>query len=88
MERDDERAGEAWFVYSRRAGKISAAPANGRGWVAFLLCLGLTTAAGLAIVDFALSVQPVVGLVLLMVSMIGSIGLTIALAVAKGRRVD
>ncbi|GGE85804.1 hypothetical protein [Sphingomonas prati] len=88
MERDDERADDAWFVYSRRAGRISAAPANAKGWVAFLLCLGVTIATGLAIVDYGLSVHPVVGFVLLVASILASIGLTMALAVAKGRRVD
>ena len=88
MERDDERASDAWFVYSRRAGKISAAPANAKGWVAFLLCLALTIATGVILADYGLSVHPVVGFVLLAASILVGVGLMIALAVAKGRRVD
>ncbi|MFD1949410.1 hypothetical protein ACFSGX_01350 [Sphingomonas arantia] len=87
LDRENERD-DTWFVYSRSAGRISAAPVNAKGWVAFFVSVCGTVVAGLVLARYGFSLHPVVGVVLLTATILVGTGLTIGLAVAKGRRVD
>ena len=75
---------DPWFVYSRRAGKVSAIPVNGRGWLAFAACLVLTITVGWASSSWAATLHPVLGFLALGAVIVIGVLLIVRLAVAKG----
>ncbi|WP_076068901.1 hypothetical protein [Sphingomonas montana] len=87
LDRENERD-DTWFVCSRSAGRVSAAPVNAKGWVVFFLSVCGAIVAGLILARYGFSLHPVVGVVLLIATILIGAGLTIGLAVVKGRRVD
>ena len=78
-------ADNAWFVYSRAAGRISAAPANAKGWIALILGCGLTMGIAMLLVPPAMRIHPVVGFATLAGLIVGSVLLILRLAIARGR---
>lgn len=79
-------ARDAWFVYSRRAGKFTAMPVNGRGWLAFIACLALVLFVGLAAVRWAGTLHPVLGFLALAAVIVVGVLLIFRLTIAKGRQ--
>jgi hypothetical protein len=86
--RSDQPERDAWFVYSRRAGGISARPITVRGWIALGGCVALTLLVGMTVSGRAFRVHPLVGALAVMIVVLIGVALTIGLAVAKGRRID
>jgi hypothetical protein len=84
----DQREDDPWFVYIRRPGKISAAPANVKGWIALIACITITTCVGVAISAATATLHPVVIVLGLTGTILVGVLLTIKLAVAKGRQID
>ncbi|WP_294324119.1 hypothetical protein [uncultured Sphingomonas sp.] len=79
------RARDTWFVYSRKPGKITAMPVNGKGWLGFIACLALVLFVGLATARWAGALHPVFGtLALAAVNIVGILPI-IRLAIVKGR---
>lgn len=77
-----------WLIYSRQPGKISAAPANAKGWVALAGCIVIIVPVGRVTSCCALQLHPVFGFFMLMAVIIFGVLLTIRLAIAKGKQGD
>jgi len=75
----------AWFVYSRRAGKFTAMPVSGKGWLAFVACLALTIFFGWAASRWASAIHPLLGFLALAAVIVIGVMLILRLAIAKGR---
>lgn len=76
---------DAWFVYKRAPGSITAKPLNGKGYAAFLSILLSTIVLGTGLVWFNRDRHPL--LLLLILASVISCGviLILALAIWKGR---
>ncbi|PZO79271.1 MAG: hypothetical protein DI629_10095 [Mesorhizobium amorphae] len=83
-----DREKEAWFVYERRVGEISAQPANAKGWLALIGCIGATIGGALAVFFAFFPRSPLVAGLAMAAVITGGVGGTIWLAVAKGRNVS
>ena len=79
---------DAWFIFSRRPGKISAKPANAKGWVALTGCVAVTLLVGQLTSRWALGLHPILSFIVLMAVITVGVLLTVRLAIAKGRRVN
>jgi hypothetical protein len=79
-----ERA--AWFTYSRRPGKVSATPANARGWLALAGCIMGTVLVGRLVFRLALASHPVLAFAALISVITLGVLFTVWLAVVKGRQ--
>lgn|GEM_PF-6775011 len=77
-----------WFIYSRSAGRVTAIPANGKGWAAFLLLLTATITLGYIVIVMASGLHLGVRLVALSVVIVGGVLAILRLAIAKGRQVS
>ncbi|MBZ6383073.1 hypothetical protein [Sphingomonas sanguinis] len=82
---NDQPERAVWFVYSRRAGKISAHPVSFQGWIALLVCILLVGLAGWAVSSWASAIHPILGFFALAAVIVIGVLLTIRLAIAKGR---
>lgn len=79
---------DAWFVYSRRAGKITAAPVNAKGWATLAACLTIIIVASWAVAGLAFEVHPALAWAGLFVVIAGGVLITVKIAMAKGRQLD
>jgi hypothetical protein len=77
--------GDHWFVYTRTAGRITAAPANWKGWVAFLGILAVVAALGMGATWLARDLHPLLRVAALSVVIIAGVILIVRIALAKGR---
>ena len=79
------QAEDAWFRYTRSAGRITAAPANAKGWAALvgaiLAPLFITGALG----PMAMRAHPLLFALMLSVAICGSLFVLFRLVLAKGR---
>ncbi|MGN5376521.1 hypothetical protein [Sphingomonas hankookensis] len=78
---------DAWFAYSRHAGKVSAYPVSIKGWLALIGCILLTLLVGWAISGWANAVHPIFGYFALAAVIVAGVLLTIWLSIAKGTAV-
>lgn len=78
----------SWFVYTRTAGRITAAPASWQGWAAFAACIAANVAAGLAVMRLAWGLHPAIRFALFAAVLLAGILLTLRLMMAKGRRAE
>lgn len=76
---------DAWFVYTRTPGKVSAAPANLKGWAALIGCIALSSVFARLVVGWLLPMSPVLAFGTLAIIIVASVLLTIRLAIWKGR---
>jgi hypothetical protein len=83
-----EGGDRSWFVYSRTAGRITAAPASWQGWAAFAACIAANVAVGYAVMRLTLDLHPLLRVLLLSAVLVAGILLTVKLMQAKGRRVE
>jgi antibiotic biosynthesis monooxygenase (ABM) superfamily enzyme len=74
-----------WFVYSRTAGRITAAPANWKGWLVLVLGIGLTAASGFAVMRLNEGLHPLLRVLMLSAVILAGVLLLVRLAMAKGR---
>lgn len=79
---------DIWFLYSRRPGKISASPANARGWLVLAICLAVIVSIGVVAANWMRSLHPILGVVAPLIVIVAGVLLTLKIAVAKGRQVD
>jgi uncharacterized membrane-anchored protein len=79
---------EAWFVYRRTAGRITAMPANWKGWTAFVAAIAVNIAVAYALMALTAGLDPLLRLALLIPAIGGGVWLIARLAVAKGRPTD
>jgi predicted lipid-binding transport protein (Tim44 family) len=82
--RDGEQ--DHWFFYTRTAGRITAAPANKKGWAVFLGLLAATVALGLAAASLTHALHPLLRVLVLSVVIVAGVLLIVRIALAKGRR--
>ena len=68
---------EAWFVYTRTAGRITALPANWKGWAAFIAAVAANILAAYAVMAVTADIQPLARLVLLMMAIGGKSGFSL-----------
>lgn len=85
--RSDKFDRDPWFIFVRRPGKVSAKPANAKGWVALSGCVAVTVLVGLIASRSALGLHPVLGFIVLMAVITVGVLLTVRLMMAKGRQV-
>jgi membrane protein YdbS with pleckstrin-like domain len=74
-----------WFLYSRTAGRITAAPANWRGWLALVIGVLLTVAVAVGVMRLTGGFHPAVRLLALGAAILAGVLVLIRLAVRKGR---
>lgn len=74
-----------WFVYTRTAGRISAAPVNWKGWLALIVTLGMTTTSGIFVSSLAVTWGPFAHLVALAMVILTGLLLIFRLVLAKGK---
>lgn len=79
---------DAWFIYERRVGELSAQPANMKGWLALIGCILGTIAAALGVFFALFGVSPVLAGIAMGATIVACVLGTIWLSVAKGRRVN
>jgi membrane glycosyltransferase len=79
---------DAWFVYQRRVGELSAQPANAKGWFALIGCILGTIAIALLTFFVLMPVSPVVAGIAMGAAIVAGVSGTVWLSVAKGRRVN
>lgn len=77
-----------WFLYQKNAGRITAKPANKRGWLALSVALIANLIFVLLVwAASAATVHPIAGPISMFVSLPLSLYLTFKMVVAKGQRV-
>ncbi|WP_298196271.1 hypothetical protein [Novosphingobium sp.] len=74
-----------WFVYSRSAGRFSAAPLNWKGWAALIVTLGVTIAGGRIVSSFVVRWGPIAHLVGLAAMILSGGFVIVRLVLAKGK---
>jgi predicted lipid-binding transport protein (Tim44 family) len=74
-----------WFVYTRTAGRITAAPANWKGWLVLLGGIALISAAGMGAMFLMRDMHPLLRLAGLSVVIVTGVVLIVRIALAKGR---
>ena len=79
--------GDAWFIYSRSAGRISAGPANVKGWLALLMLIITTVALGHGVMLLTSSLHPFLRLLALSAVVLAGVLPIVRLALLKGRQV-
>jgi hypothetical protein len=77
--------GEAWFRYTRTAGRLTAAPVNLKGWLVLLAAILFPLLVTLAFAPAAMRVHPLLFAAVLVASIGASFFLLIRILVAKGR---
>jgi hypothetical protein len=78
---------EIWFSYARTAGRITAKPANWRGWVALSIALAVNLIFVLIVWAAAATIHPLAGPASLFVSLPLGLLMILKMVLAKGRRV-
>jgi hypothetical protein len=76
---------EHWFVYTRTAGRITATPANWKGWLALLIGLSLTVTCGWLLMWISLDRHPILRFLALSFTILAGVFLLIRLALSKGK---
>jgi hypothetical protein len=76
---------DAWFIYERAPGTITAKPANGKGYAAFLSVLLSTIMLGTGLVWFNRDLNPLILLLILASVIVTGVMLILGLALWKGR---
>ena len=75
-----------WFVYSRTAGRITAAPANWKGWSALILLILATIALAYGAMLLTVEAHPILRFVALSAVILGGVLTIVRLAIRKGRK--
>ena len=85
---DRDRGEEAWFRYTRTAGRITAVPTNAKGWIA-LACAILAPLVAMSLVGpMMMRVHPILFGLALFLAIGVSVFLLVRLVLAKGRSND
>jgi hypothetical protein len=74
-----------WFNYTRTAGRITAAPANWKGWAALLGGIALITVLAMGAMALMRDSHPLLRLVGLSFVIAAGVLLIVRIALAKGR---
>jgi uncharacterized membrane protein (DUF441 family) len=74
-----------WFVHSRTPGRITAAPANWKGWLVLALGIALTVVAGFGVMRLNQGLHPLLRALTLGAAILAGVLALARLAVAKGR---
>ena len=74
-----------WFNYTRTAGRITAAPANWKGWMVLLGGIAAIAALGMGVMALMRDTHPLLRLVGLSVVILAGVLAIVRLALAKGR---
>lgn len=78
---------EIWFSYAKSHGRITAKPANWRGWVALMIALAINLLFVLMVWSAAATIHPMAGPVSLFLSLPLGLLLILKMVLAKGQRV-
>ena len=81
MSRDQDH----WFNYTRTAGRITAAPANWKGWLVLLGGIALIAVLGRVAMSLIGDVHPLLSVAGLSAVIVTGVVLIVRIAVAKGR---
>lgn len=76
---------DPWFTYTRTAGRITAAPANWKGWAVLIGGIGIVALLGYAAMRFAGPIHPLLGAAGLSVVIVAGVLVIVRIALAKGR---
>jgi hypothetical protein len=82
MSRDGQ---DHWFNYTRTTGRITAAPANWKGWVVLLGGIALIIALGMGAMSLMHDTHPLLRVAALSVVIVSGVVLIVRIALAKGR---
>ena len=74
-----------WFTYTRTAGRITAAPANCKGWAVLLAGIALLWAAGMGAMALMGDVHPLLRVAGLSLVIVAGVLLIVRIALTKGR---
>ena len=74
-----------WFVYTRTAARITAVPANWKGWAVLLGGIVLITAMSTVLMSLMRDLHPLLGVAGLCLVILPGVLLIARIAVAKGR---
>jgi len=74
-----------WFVYARTPGRITAAPANWKGWLALTTGIVLTVASGMLVMWIARDMHPMLRFLTLGATIVTGVLLLVRLALSKGK---
>jgi hypothetical protein len=81
----EDDGGGHWFVYTRTAGRITAAPANWKGWAVLLGGIAAVGALGFGAMRLGGEIHPILGVTALSVVIVAGVLLIVRIALAKGR---
>ena len=74
-----------WFNYTRTAGRITAAPANWKGWAVLLAGTALIVALGMGSMTLMRDLHPLLRVAGLSLVIVAGVLLIVRIALAKGR---
>jgi ABC-type nickel/cobalt efflux system permease component RcnA len=80
--------GDHWFHYTRTAGRVTAAPANWKGWVALLGGIAVVAALGMGAMSLMHDTHPLLRVAGLSLVIVTGVLLIVRIALAKGRPTD
>jgi uncharacterized protein with LGFP repeats len=76
---------DPWFLYTRTAGRITAAPANWKGWAVLLGSIAVLTVLGYGAMSSMRDLHPLLRVAGLSVLIVAGVLLIVRVALAKGR---
>jgi predicted lipid-binding transport protein (Tim44 family) len=76
---------DQWFTYTRTAGRITAAPANWKGWAVLLGGIAAIIALGMGAMRLMRDLHPLLQVAGLSLVIVAGVVLIVRVALAKGR---